>query len=460
MNACRYICALLIVLLLAGCLQPTPTIYLRDDQGRAMILHGVNVGNDAKGDPLRVGNIDSAMVKRLNQDWGFNAVRMLVFWDAIEPSPGVFDQNYLDRVVERLDWYQQNNMKVILDMHQDVYSSVFCCDGAPAWAVRNDGIPFVQQSVWWHNYSQDAVRRSFDNFWNHEGPNSDLQQHYAQAWLTLINRVKDHPAVLGYELMNEPNEGSADSHKFEETSLAGFYQRLIDKIRVIDQDHWLFVEPVGGLTVIGSPSKLPTLNDPRSGEQRLAFFPHLYEPTLSAGAPYFGLTTFIDQWVNSRRDEMTRLQAPVLIGEFGEDETKGGFNRYLQDMFSRTENSISGWFLWNYDRGSWGLLNMAGEENKKMAVLVQPYPSRIAGDPTLIRYQPDSRTLTLRYLTRQGVEGMTEMIIPKRIYPEGWHLNTGNSELQWQWDEAQHRLSIPQAQVPAGTLIEITLSPK
>ncbi|HSN81459.1 MAG TPA: hypothetical protein VLS88_02680, partial [Polyangiales bacterium] len=75
----------------------------------------------------------------------------LIFWDAIEPEPGVYDQDYLTRWEDRLDWYAEAGVWVVLDMHQDVYSQVFCCDGAPEWAVRTDGIPYEQQEVWWTN---------------------------------------------------------------------------------------------------------------------------------------------------------------------------------------------------------------------------------------------------------------------------------------------------------------------
>jgi endoglycosylceramidase len=94
-------------------------------------------------------------------------------------------------------------------MHQDVYSRYFCCDGAPEWAIRDDGLPFEQLPQWDLNYFTKAVMASFDNFWNYAGPHSDLQDHYADAWAAVAERFKDHPAVIGYDLMNEPSPGSA-----------------------------------------------------------------------------------------------------------------------------------------------------------------------------------------------------------------------------------------------------------
>jgi endoglycosylceramidase len=436
--------------------------YLTDEQGRSLILHGVNVSNNAKWDPLRVGDINPAMVQRFSREWGFNAVRVLIFWDAIEPAKNSYDEAYLDLVEERLDWYAQENISVVLDMHQDVYSSVFCCDGAPEWAVRDDSIPYVEQEVWWKNYEEAAVQRAFDNFWDHDGPHADLQEQYTKAWLKVIDRFKDHPAVLGYDLINEPNEGSYSTLFFESQVLTGFYNRLIANIRTIDQDNWIFYEPRGGLVVAGLPSGLKKLNDTREGSPRLAYIPHLYEPTLSTNVPYLGLKTFIKAWKESRESEMLEYGAPVLIGEMGEDETKFGFMAYLEDMFTITQPMTSGWFLWSYDAGNWGLLNENGSENKKLDLLVQPYPQKIAGEALHVNYEFKTRILTLRYKTRAGITGNTEIFIPdERVYADGFSINVLPQSITWHWDSGKKMLSIDsnQSGLQENTAIQVKVIP-
>src|SRR5690349_7505795 len=62
--------------------------FVTDSQGRALILHGLNVSGSAKDDPLRMPWIDQTQAARIAHDWGFNAVRFLIFWDAAEPRPG------------------------------------------------------------------------------------------------------------------------------------------------------------------------------------------------------------------------------------------------------------------------------------------------------------------------------------------------------------------------------------
>ncbi len=435
--------------------------YITDSQGRAIILHGVNVGNDAKSDPLRVGSINRETVFRFSKDWGFNAVRMLIFWDAIEPEKDVFDHAYLDRVEERLDWYEEAGILVILDMHQDVYSNVFCCDGAPEWAVRDDDLSFEIQDIWWSNYNQPAVKRAFDNFWDSEGPHSDLQEHYTLAWIEVVDRFKNHPAVIGYDLMNEPYEGSANSMVFETTSLKDFYNRLISRIRQVDQDSWIFFEPIGLFVAMGMPSYLPALTDTRRGEPRLAYIPHLYEPTLTLGLPYFGATTSIVSWLTNRSFELQRHKCPIFIGEFGEDETKAGFNQYLNDLFSKIDYKLSGWFLWSYDPGSWGLTDGNGNENEKLDELVYTYPQRIAGNPEDIRYQRDSRVLTVKYRNNDAISGPTEIYIPeKRMYPEGFDVWLSDPEGTWEWDPERETLSVSIPTSPGNNKIhEIRIAP-
>ena len=176
--------------------------FIRDAQGRELVLHGTNFSSASKSDPDRLPSWATRDdVLRLSGDWGFNFVRYLIFWDAVEPTPGDIDEAYLDAVAGYLDWLHEAGIRVVLDMHQDVYSSVFCCDGAPAWAVRDDGEPFEPQPVWFANYFQPAVVRAWDNFWDADGPHADLQQHFAAAWAAVAARLGDHPAVLGYDIL-------------------------------------------------------------------------------------------------------------------------------------------------------------------------------------------------------------------------------------------------------------------
>ena len=412
--------------------------FIRDDQGRALILHGLNVANDAKSDPSRVGGTSREFVAHMADAWGFNVARHLIFWDAIEPEPGLYDEAYLGRLGERLDWYAEAGVLVILDMHQDVYSEFFCCDGAPEWAVRTDDIPFEQREVWWANYFEPAVERAFDNFWDYEGRHADLQEAYIGAWLEVITRFHDHPAVLGYDLMNEPHEGSMNASEFESTVLPAFYERFIERVREIDPDGYVFYEPTAFMANRGGPSALGFVEDPREEGRRVVYAPHLYDPSLFLGDGYMGPRA-IEEWEQNRSEELEeRHPGPLIIGELG-----GGPPDYHRDVLAMADRIGSGWMRWVSD--SFFDAFSIGREPEDILDLVRVYPQRIAGDPIEYAYDPQLRVFSVRFAELAGVEGPTEIYIPEvRVYPSGWTLSVSDPPGSWssEWDSSTGILSV------------------
>ncbi|HOU47485.1 MAG TPA: cellulase family glycosylhydrolase, partial [Chitinophagales bacterium] len=100
-------------------IQEDPSI-IQDQYGRQLILHGLNTSSSAKSDSERLPWIVEHDVDKEDKEFGFNFVRYLIFWDGIEPQKGVFDEEYLDKVEERVNWYTSRGMQVMLDMHQDL----------------------------------------------------------------------------------------------------------------------------------------------------------------------------------------------------------------------------------------------------------------------------------------------------------------------------------------------------
>jgi len=71
-----------ITILFCGCEE---RYFLTDGQGRDLVLHGANISNAAKNDPLYVGWHTQADYERM-VSWGMNYTRLLIFWAAIEPE--------------------------------------------------------------------------------------------------------------------------------------------------------------------------------------------------------------------------------------------------------------------------------------------------------------------------------------------------------------------------------------
>ncbi len=182
-----------------------------DAAGRTVVLHGMNVGEKSsrKGHQLWQGPEEFQNLHR----WGMNAVRLLIFWSAIEPEPGKYDEDYLKLVDQNIAWAKDADLYVILDMHQDLFSEkVPGGNGMPAWATLDDGQPHQTIGGVWSTayYVSPMVHRVFDNLYaNATGPNgTGIQDSFAQAWRHVARRYAQEPAVAGFDLINEPFIGS------------------------------------------------------------------------------------------------------------------------------------------------------------------------------------------------------------------------------------------------------------
>ena len=188
---------------------------------------------------------------------GLNVVRLVLDWSELEPTPGHYSTEFLDRVSQVVGWAQQQGISVILDMHEDQYSRYIlpsshnlpsgCSpsggyDGAPEWAVFTDGEPSCAQ--YGESDLNPAVAAAFDNFWHNrrvpgpqgESPGPGLQDHYIGALAALARRFSNNPDVIGYELMNEPLPGAhstlplANVVNFSDTELYPFYRHAIEAL--------------------------------------------------------------------------------------------------------------------------------------------------------------------------------------------------------------------------------------
>jgi endoglycosylceramidase len=437
----------------AGSSEPT---YITDEQGRALILHGLNVSGSAKWDPQRMPFVERADVERMARDWGLNFARFLVTWDGIEDVQGVHDEAYLDRIAERLDWFHDYGIHVVLDMHQDLYGPVdsdgrvFRGNGHPAWSMITDGEPYEPSPYnWFLDYFTPAITRAFDNFWDHDG-HPELQDHYASAWARIAERFRDHPAVLGYDIMNEPWAGSymsdPDPAAFDTGPYREFLDRVIAAIRGVDPDGWIFFEPQAYGPNAGLPAYIPVLDDPRPGENRLAYFPHYYSVLVDIFHYYDPeKDDSIEAWRVTRTVESLAQGAPLLIGEWGTGAGVVNFEQYLEDVARMADGATSGWAYWSYDLGGWSPIDPDRNETPQADILVRAYPQRIAGTPRFIDYDPESRILQLVFSEKPGVSGPTEIFVPRRrFFPEGFDLEVSDRRGRWKaaWDPEREILSL------------------
>jgi endoglucanase len=226
---------------------------------------------------------------------GFNSVRVpfsyrLFVSDATPPKLEGEGYRLLDDVVA---WCRQQNLYVILDMH-----------AAPGGQTGDNiddswGYPFLFESA----ESQDLT---------------------VNIWRKIAARYRNEPAVIGYDLLNEPIAHYFDAANLN-PHLEPLYRKIVAGIREVDKNHLIFL---GGarwdtnFKVFGPPF------DPK-----LVYTFHKYWMDVNQGA--------IQEYLDFR----DKYNVPVWMGESGEntDEWISSFRKLLD------ANNI-GWCFWPYKR--------------------------------------------------------------------------------------------------------------
>ncbi len=260
-----------------------------DDKGRYVLLRGVNLGGSSKvpvrpngathiktdfnnhrdvsfvGRPFPI-NEAAEHYKRLKY-WGFNCLRFIITWEAIEhEGPKQYDNGYLDYIEEILKIAESYGFFVFIDPHQDVWSRMSGGDGAPGWIFEKVGLDFTKfdtaeaafvmqyrydpkdpkkyPSMYWVN---NALRFANGHMWTLffggrdfmpsfkiDGINVQdyLQNHYFEAIKQIALRVKDNQKIIGFDTLNEPEQGWIE--KSVDGSSEDYSQELGYKFTPID----------------------------------------------------------------------------------------------------------------------------------------------------------------------------------------------------------------------------------
>jgi len=204
-----------------------------------MIMRGVNLSGMQKMSPY-LDDKTAADYTRVRADWGFNAIRFIMTWSAVEPTQGHYDAQYLAAVRERLGWANAAGLSVIVEMHEDIYGEGFGFDGAPPWTCdAANYAAFSPKDPWFLNATDPNVIACVDGFMN----GSDLQNQFTAMWTHVATELADQPAVIGFDVLNEPNWGSYPIFAVEKDKLAPLYDQVVVAVRAV-APHWVaFLEP-------------------------------------------------------------------------------------------------------------------------------------------------------------------------------------------------------------------------
>lgn len=396
---------------------PPPPFYvkdgfLRDSDGRALVLHGANVSGKNKWAPY-LDYQQQPDIARMATDWGMNAMRLVTVWAAIEPQKGVFDDAYLSALEERVAWAEAAGIMVVVDMHQDLYGEGFAGgDGAPKWTCDpSHYAAFTPTDPWFFGYLDPAVEACVDAFYTDES----LLTEFTAAWQKLAAKLAPHANVIGFDPLNEPNWGSQSIGGFEEATLAPFYERVVPAVRAVAPTWVAFIEPSSSRN-LGYPTQLPIPDYPN-----VVYAPHSYDKDAEQGNAFD--PTHRDAILantHALEAEATTFGAALSIGEWGGPSSLPGITDYLGDEWDGFGQVGAGCTYWDYSEGdgTYDLLNADGSDKTDvLAIVTRPYPQRVAGDSVQYAWDSSARALTVTYAPKRGIAAPTLIAVPPAFRP-------------------------------------------
>ena len=295
---------------------------LVDANGRPLLLRGINLGNwfepegymfhfeDGPQSPREIEALTNELLgpQAAAEFWrkwretyiteadldllkksGFNSVRVPLHWKFFDsdPSEGF---RLLDRLVS---WAQKDGIYVILDLH--------CAPGGQTGTNIDD---------------------SWGYPWLYSSP--EAQAHTVAVWRRIAQHYRDNPAVLGYDLLNEPIPHYPQLHQFNQ-DLEPVYRKIAAAVREVDSNHVLIL---GGAQW---DSNFSVFGPPFDSNVMYTFHKYWTAPDVSV----------IQDYLNFR----DRYHVPIWLGESGEnkDEWIAAFRKTLE------ANQV-GWAFWPYKK--------------------------------------------------------------------------------------------------------------
>ena len=386
---------------------------IRDSLGRQVTLRGVNAGGRSKFAPYMPFDFDdfySALADYLNRaaDWGINVLRVPFSWAALEPEQGVIDEEWAGRYDALLDGAWERGMYTFVDAHQDIYSEAYCGDGFPLWTLVDPPEPRHDCAGWFFAYvtGDPDIQAAFDDFWADE---RGTRTAFGQMWKGMAQRHRDRPGVIGYEILNEPYEGSADHEVWAQTTLPEFYTEIAAILNAEDPDAMVFFDSTGTDATDATTALLAPQGD------RLVFAPHFYDPAVFSGASTF--TSDVDASLGRWRDKGTEWNMPVLLGEYGADPDVGATEDYalaMQEAMDKLQLHGTWWEYsvaeesWNFE--DFSIVEADGTQNAVLSdAVARPFPAAIAGTDATWAF--DGATFRLDW----QADGITELRWPTRL---------------------------------------------
>jgi endoglucanase len=198
----------------------------------------------------------------------------------------------------------------------------------------------------------------------------------ASFWRDLASRLKDHPAVVGYNILNEPHPERAKVVPFNDfwwqdfstwyakvkntpTDLNLFYRKAVKAIRKVDKETPIVLEPVRDDKVLYSfhMAEPYAYTNRRINKGRFT-----YPGTVVVGDGEDRIEKYwdvkeLEKFLQPILDWQKRHKVPssrIFVGEFGCGRTVSGATTYLRDLVALFNKNRWHWAFYQFRTdGSW-----------------------------------------------------------------------------------------------------------
>ena len=192
-----------------------------DEDDRVILFHGINaVQKSFPWYPDNTGTVNDHcrdhcdMTNRTQlaylKKWGLNVVRLGFMWPGLYPDKGNLNESYARKMVEIVNTLEEFGIYVIIDLHQDMLSSLFeSYDGAPLWILNQLPAPkkpypspFKNKGLFYGGaYFTEACSFAFECLYRNV---NSFEDYFHEFWTQTARIFKNSSSVLAYELINEP----------------------------------------------------------------------------------------------------------------------------------------------------------------------------------------------------------------------------------------------------------------
>jgi endoglycosylceramidase len=444
---------------------------LIDAAGRNVTLRGADVGGQSKVKPYFpfafaesgiAGEESAPPFVQAAKDfadivagWGMNLVRLLFFWEAVEPTEGTYDDVYLGRLQMLSQDFAARGIRVVLDNHQDAYANVFCGEGFPAWTL--DGYSAqgpANCDPWYQGYLGEVpdMSAAYDRLWANTG---GIQDKFVAMWQHVAQTFASDTEIVAFEIINEPYNGTMALPAWEAGPLKSFFENVGSAIRQEVPNANLIFESTGSDAQDGMTHAVPPAGT------NWIYEVHYYEPdTFVVGADQTMAWENMTQLVQPLAALSSKWNMPVYFGEFG-----------VGNFYMNTANYITAsWDAWDANNVSASIWHFSttpdfmaqeqmdiwkdGAPTAGADACVRPYAAAVAG--TLGSFSFDSKSGVATIALNATAGGVTELVVPTAKYPKGPTLTGSGAHVHYQYDKSAQRLRFT---VPKGGQVSLTLSP-